>query len=313
MATIEGRLGALGIHDVFQLLDVGRRSGVLQIESEARGNRGAVGFAAGRVVTATIRSNPHRLGDLLVRSGRIDAETLVQAQARQTAGDGRRLGEILVALGAVSAEEIARQMRLQIEAVVFELLSWQEGRFHFVEGAVTEGPAAELPLGVDALLLEGARRLDEWAELTDRVPSIAMVPVLQAPEVADGRLELRPAEWEVLSHVDGRRDLRGIAVVTAMSEFDVARVAYGLLSAGLIALRAADVEAVAAGSERESPAARQVQQAREAVERGNLVDALTHWAAALDAEPDPSLRATIVDGLDSTRRLHQVLRGRGEG
>jgi hypothetical protein len=98
-----------------------------------------------------------------------------------------------------------------------------------------------------------------------------------------------------------------------MSEFDVARVAYGLLSAGLIALRAADVEAVAAGSERESPAARQVQQAREAVERGNLVDALTHWAAALDAEPDPSLRATIVDGLDSTRRLHQVLRGRGEG
>jgi Domain of unknown function (DUF4388) len=312
MATIEGRLGALGIHDVFQLLDVGRRSGVLQIESEARGNRGAVGFAAGRVVSATIRSNPHRLGDLLVRSGRIDAETLVQAQARQTAGDGRRLGEILVALGAVSAEEISRQMRLQIEAVVFELLSWQEGRFHFVEGAVAEGPAAELPLGVDALLLEGARRLDEWAALTDRVPSIAMVPVLQAPELADGRLELRPAEWEVLSYVDGRRDLRGIAVVTAMSEFDVARVAYGLLSAGLIALRAVDVE-TAAASDLENPAARQVRQAREAVERGNLVDALTHWAAALDADPAPSLRATIVDGLDSTRRLHQVLRGGGEG
>ena len=54
-------------------------------------------------------------------------------------------------------------------------------------------------------------------------------------------------------------------------------------------------------------------QAREAVERGNLVDALTHWAAALDADPEPTLRATIVDGLESTRRLHQVLHGEGNG
>ena len=313
MATIEGRLGELGIHDVFQLVDVGRRSGVLYVESEARGNRGAIGFAGGRVVSASIRSNPHRLGDLLVRSGRITAETLVAAQERQASGDTRRLGEILVTMGAVSADEIARQMRLQIEAVVFELLSWQEGRFHFVEGAAGEGPAADLPLGVDALLLEGARRLDEWSALTDRVPSIAMVPVLHGDAPHEARLELRPAEWEVLSHVDGRRDLRGIAVVTAMSEFDVARVAYGLLTAGLITLRVADVEAVSAARDVETPAARQVRQAREAVERGNLVDALTHWAAALDADPEPTLRATIVDGLESTRRLHQVLHGEGHG
>lgn len=313
MAAIEGRLGELGIHDVFQLLDVGRRSGVLHVESASRGNRGAVGFSSGRVVSATIRSNPHRLGDLLVRSGRIDAETLVQAQARQVAGDGRRLGEIIVAIGAVSAAEIARQMRLQIEAVVFELLSWHEGRFQFVEGAAPEGPAADLPIGVDALLLEGARRLDEWAALADRVPSITMVPVLQAPVATGDRLELRPAEWEVLSHVDGRRDLRGIAVVAALSEFDVARVAYGLLTAGLLTLRASDVTAVAAGTDIESSATRQVHQAREAVERGALVEAMTHWAAALDADPDPALKATIVDGLEATRRLHAVLHGGGEG
>ena len=313
MATIEGRLGELGIHDVFQLLDVGRRSGVLQIESPTRGNRGEVGFAAGRVVTASIRSNPHRLGDLLVRSGRVTAETLVRAHARQAAGDARRLGAILVELGAVSAEEIARQMRLQVEAVVFELLSWHEGRFHFVEGAQGEGPEADLPISVDALLLEGARRLDEWSALTDRVPSIGMVPVLQGVEGPAGGLELRPAEWEVLSYIDGRRDLREIAVVTAMNEFDVARVAYGLLTAGLVTLRAADVDVAAAAVEGESPAAPHVRRAREAVERGSLVEALTHWAAAQDAGPDPTLAATIADGLDATRRLHRLLHGGGEG
>lgn len=310
MPTIEGRLGELGIHDIFQLLDVGRRSGVLHVESSARANRGTVGFRSGRVVAASIQSNPHRLGDLLVRSGRLTAEMLLRAQTLQAGGDRRRLGEILVALGAVSDAEVARQMRLQVEAVVFELMSWHEGQFRFEEGATPATPEAAIPIGVDALLLEGARRIDEWATIADRVSSLAMLPSLAAPE-ASGVLDLRPNEWAVLAHVDGRTDLREIAVATAMGEFDVARVAYGLSSAGVIALRAPAVEEV--GGEVEGVAAQHVRQAREAVQRGDLRDALTHWGAALDAAPEPALAATIAEGMEATRRLHEVLYGGGDG
>lgn len=98
-----------------------------------------------------------------------------------------------------------------------------------------------------------------------------------------------------------------------MNEFDVARVAYGLLTAGLVTLRAADVDVSTAAVEGESSAAPHVRRAREAVERGSLVEALTHWAAAQDAGPDPTLAATIADGLDATRRLHRLLHGGGEG
>src|SRR5262245_47451993 len=125
--AIEGPLRELGIHDVFQLLDLSRKTGTLRVTSELRDNDGTVLFEKGKIVSAAIRSNPHRIGDLLVRSGRLTPDEMARAQLLQRKGDKRRLGEILVALGLVTRKEIERQVKLQIEAVVFELMSWREG------------------------------------------------------------------------------------------------------------------------------------------------------------------------------------------
>ena len=65
-----------GIHDVFQLLDLSRKTGILRVSSELRNNEGQVCFDGGAVVYAEIRSNPHRLGALLVHSGKIDEADL---------------------------------------------------------------------------------------------------------------------------------------------------------------------------------------------------------------------------------------------
>ena len=70
-------------------------------------------------------------------------------------------------------------------------------------------------------------------------------------EVAEdhpGFLDLRPREWEVLAEIDGTRDLRAIATMLAQSEFDVARVAYGLLSTGIVELRNGEHPAEAEGN-----------------------------------------------------------------
>ena len=68
---IEGPLKELSIHDVFQLLDLARKTGVLRITSELRQNAGMVQFDRGAVVAAEIRSNPHLLGTLLLRAGKM--------------------------------------------------------------------------------------------------------------------------------------------------------------------------------------------------------------------------------------------------
>src|SRR5438034_327520 len=98
--AIEGPLRELGIHDVFQLLDLSRKTGVLRVTSELRHNAGTVYFDGGTIIFAEIRSNPHRLGGLLLRTGKIteaDLERGRDMQERQ--GDKRRIGQILLALG----------------------------------------------------------------------------------------------------------------------------------------------------------------------------------------------------------------------
>src|SRR5207244_10769223 len=139
--AIEGPLRELGIHDVFQLLDLSRKTGVLRVTSDLRHNAGTVYFEDGAIIFAEIRSNPHPLGALLLRTGKGSEADLGRGRdMRRRQGDQRRLGEILVSLGAITPRELQRQIRFQIEEVVFELMSWQEGYFSFTEGTLTDLP-----------------------------------------------------------------------------------------------------------------------------------------------------------------------------
>src|SRR5436190_23885111 len=116
--AIEGPLRELGIHDVFQLLDLSRKTGRLRVTSALRDNEGMVYFKVGRVVSATIRSNPHPIGAILLRAGKISESDLARARTvQQEPGESRKLGEILVAFGVITRRELERQVRRQIETV----------------------------------------------------------------------------------------------------------------------------------------------------------------------------------------------------
>lgn len=237
--AIEGPLRELGIHDVFALLDLSRKTGALTVSSELRDNEGTVWFDAGKVIYATIRSNPHPLGAMLVRSGKVTEGDLQRALELQHARqDGRRFGEILVELGALTQRELERQVRLQVEEVVFELMSWREGFFSFNERPRAEIPGgATLRISTESLLMEGARRIDEWSRIADKVPHLGVVPVLAlVHDDHAAQLDLLPNEWEMLTMIDGVTDLRGIATALTRSEFDVAKIAYGLVATGVVEL-----------------------------------------------------------------------------
>ena len=49
---IQGPLRELGIHDVFQLLDLSRKTGTLRVTSELRDEEGTVWFESGKVLHA---------------------------------------------------------------------------------------------------------------------------------------------------------------------------------------------------------------------------------------------------------------------
>jgi hypothetical protein len=293
--AIEGPLRELSIHDVFQLLDLSRETGVVTVSSRVRQNRGSVYFEQGAIVHARIDSNPHPLGAVLLRAGKVTEADLQRAAGMQQRGDKRRLGEILVAIGSLSRRELDRQVRLQIEEVVFEIMSWREGYFAFLEGPLTDIAAeatVRIPTGL--LLLEATRRIDEWSRIAARVPHTGIVPVLAAANEEGSRLELLAAEWELLAVVNGERDLRAIGELLGRSEFDTARTAFGLESAGLIQL--VDESDAAgwtgdAGPDFESLLERAVA----ALEAGD-VEGAEHWAKAARVRFPDEPMALVVAG-----------------
>ncbi len=233
--AIEGPLKELGIHDVFQLLDLSRKTGVLRVNSDLRNNVGRVWFDSGAVMYAELRTNPHPLGEMLVRAGKIAEADLNRARDMQQQGDTRRLGEILVDIGAITKRELNRQVRFQTEEVIFEMMSWQEGHFSFEEGHDTPVPgdhATRVP--TELLLMEGARRIDEWSLMERTIPHVGVVPTFS--DVGEGELDLLPVEWEILAAVDGERDVRALASLSALSEFEVAKILFGLEAAGVLTM-----------------------------------------------------------------------------
>ncbi len=282
--AVEGPLKELGIHDVFQLLDLSRKTGVLRITSKLRQNQGTVYFDDGAVFYAEIQRNPHPLGELLLRAGKVTDADLSRAREMQQRGDRRRLGEILVGINAISERELERHIRQQVEEVVFELMSWQEGYFSFSDGPVDHSPAeAVASIRTEVLLMEGARRIDEWSRIEDKIPHLGVVPVLAPVEGHDqAELDLLPSEWEVLAAIDGDRSVREIATSLGRSEFDVAKIIFGLASAGVVALVDRGLRAAEVGKGTKVPEL--LEQAEAALAAGDVSGARAAAEAAAHAQ-----------------------------
>ena len=283
--AIEGPLRELGIHDVFQLLDLSRKTGALRVTSELRDDEGAVLFDGGRVIYASVKSHPTSLARILRQAGKVTDADLAGATASADE-PGLSLGERLVRNGIITQREMERQLRLAIESVVFELMSWREGFFSFEERAVGDVPLdARIRISTESLLMEGARRIDEWSRIADKVPSLSVIPVLALVE--DDRasvLDLLPHEWEVLMMIDGTRDLRGIAGALGRSEFEIAKIAYGLVSTGVVELRAGERTSIA-NLKVLLDAETSLAEARDAITARRDDDALEAARSALAADP----------------------------
>ena len=233
--AIEGPLAELSIQDVLQLLELAHKTGVLTVRSDRMNDEAIVHFTRGAIVFAVRRRSTRRLGQLLIRAGKLTQRELDRALELQRTDPTRRLAEILLEMGSVSEEELERQLRFQMEETIYEVMPWDEGYFKFEERAEIGDQRLLARVRVESLLMEGARRIDEWTRLESKVPSPEAVPALAS--VTDREmtpLELRSDEWEVLAEIDGERDVRQIAADLGRSAFDVAKTIYGLVSTGVL-------------------------------------------------------------------------------
>lgn len=140
-------------------------------------------------------------------------------------------GEIYLRAGQIVH---ARTGDLTGEEAVYELAIWPEGDFTFHAGE--ESPEASISKSNTNLLMEAARRIDEWQVLSKKIPSTRLVPVF-TDQASTTSVSLTPLEWQLISKVDERRTIEEVAIGMDKSPFDTCKLLYGLIASGLIALK----------------------------------------------------------------------------
>jgi hypothetical protein len=260
---LRGNLRELSLPDIFQLITFSGKTGVLRIR-RGDGAEGGVWFRDGDVFFAQSNWRSEPLGERLVAAQRITPMALKNAlalRAKEPEG-GKRLGEILVEGGYVTDKVLEAFVQEQMQDTIFDLMRWDEGDFEFE--TLPDGPDEDIGLAVsiENVIMEGSRRLEEWVRIKKKIPSMEIVfKMATAPGEGTFEISLKPAEWNLLLLVDGSRTVAELATVTNRTDFEVARIIYGLFSAGLLEF-ASDDEVVVLRAEREKREAEAAEQAK---------------------------------------------------
>lgn len=234
--ALVGNLRDFGLAEFLYLVDRGYKTGRLTLQKT--GDRAELYFQNGKLVYATHFSRDERIGDILVRMGRLTKEQLNMALNIQHHQEPNKpLGTILVQRNMVTLEEIHKCVRLQIEEITYSLFSWNEGDFRFEQDMAPPPESVTIPLSIENIIMEGSRRIDEWNRIRDKIPSLdVIVRFSDHPHEKAQGVNLTPDEWRVFARINGMHSIKQIAQQTGLGEFDVARIIYGFLSAGLVVL-----------------------------------------------------------------------------
>jgi hypothetical protein len=182
--SLEGRLEDLGLSDIFQIISLSKRSGVLTLIRKE--GTGRLVFTQGQVIYATSDTRS-RLGYTLVKKGIVTNDDLEYSlRVQKGRGSMKPIGTLLLEMGAISQETLEKEIREHIILIVKDLLSWNTGSFHFELGPANEEEVVlRQGLNTEFLLLEGARLQDEDQKLkVEPIPS-KPVPAASAPKVPD--------------------------------------------------------------------------------------------------------------------------------
>jgi outer membrane protein assembly factor BamB/tetratricopeptide (TPR) repeat protein len=247
--TMRGDLDQINLADIFQTLAMTKMEGVLRVHNplEQRQVHCRDGYV--RILVPS-RVATRRLGQRLVQAGLLHPDQ-VRAVLVQQRKEKKPVGQLLIEGGLVSAEQVDEIVNMQVAEDLFALFTWRHGTFEFWKGELTDAGLREQfdrcpEFEVNSLLLEVARRSDEWTSILAVIGSLDEVPERKGelPETPDPG----DAGRALVYGVDGRSTYRELAEQTTTGLFEVARVARDLVRAGVLGNVADDGLVVAAAA-----------------------------------------------------------------
>ena len=253
--ALEGTIKDFGLPDIFQLIGLQRKTGLLTLKHDQ--DQVTVYFENGMVVNADSASKrlEDRLGNVLVKQGKLSKDRLEEALATQKQ-TLQRLGHVLITQSYITPKDLKDAITVQVSQIVFKVFRWRDGEYHFAPSDTVDYDRENFnPMSADFILMEGIRMVDEWPIIEKKIPSMDIVfkPAVDPNSIEVGggaeeegserkrsaasssnKIRLTPEEERIFRKVDGTQTVQGIIDSVGMSEFDTCRMLFDLLNRNLI-------------------------------------------------------------------------------
>jgi tetratricopeptide (TPR) repeat protein len=179
---------------------------------------------------------------------------------------------------------------VQIQEAVYFLFTWSQGTFNFEPDVVPEDADYLVSINPESLLLEGARRVDEWGLIEKKIPTLDIVFEVDHAKVGKSDLDPTDAQRTILPLINGKSDVQAIVDASGLVEFEVGKALYGLLNASFL---------LPVGRKRTTPT---LPRNASPLERRELASAL--YRAGMHEEALREFRALVEEAADPVASFH---------
>jgi hypothetical protein len=227
---LAGNLARIEVADLVNFLTMSRLTGILlliDVDYEK-----TLHFNRGELVFASSSNTNERIGEVLVRLGKINQRQL-EAVSLKFPGN-MQIGRFMVQQELISPQVLWEGIREQVREIFFGFLESNRGEFFFLEAKPSAGAELNLSLTTRNLLLEGVQRKDELAHYRTKIPNDEVVFTRRHPLPTK---ELTPNERKILRLVDGKSSIIQLAMLSQLDRFVTLKTLFHLSQAGFVEIR----------------------------------------------------------------------------
>ncbi len=232
--ALKGNLHDFSIIQLFNLVNLASKTGLLTVENNSTSAK--VFFKEGKLIQAQMSNDQDAtLTSLLLKAGKITSEQAESIQQKARSQTDKELGLLLINSGYCNQRDIIQAVKNHILSNVYPLFTWTKGSFFFDPATMPPEEQITVMLNLESIIIEGTRRIQEWGQLKDDLPSLDVaIKFVDKPDARLRNVQLNVDEWRVISFVNPKNSVRQIAKACSMDEFQIRKTVYRLLEAGLV-------------------------------------------------------------------------------
>jgi len=229
---LKGNVQNIPLPRFLAFLNSNRETGTLVLRTPVFTKK--VYFVKGDAIFASSTYEDDRLGEMLIKAGKITMEQYDESVKllKQT---GKRQGAILVNLGYLTPKDLFWGVKYQVIEIIFSLFQLEDGEYEFLAGEIPNDEVITLKMSIGNLIYEGVKRIDNWTRIRKEIPNINSILKLSSdPAKLFQDLELTSSDKKMLSLVDGKKTIKELIDNAWIGSFEGMKILYVLWSIGII-------------------------------------------------------------------------------